>query len=37
MSVELSEEEINKRANEKRRKHKAAKDKLLETKTKEGG
>jgi cob(I)alamin adenosyltransferase len=37
MSIELSEEEINKRANEKRRKHKAAKDKLLATKTKEGG
>ena len=37
MKVELSEEEINKRANEKRRKHKLAKDKLLATKTKEGG
>jgi cob(I)alamin adenosyltransferase len=37
MSIELSEEEINKRANEKRRKHKVAKDKLLATKTKEGG
>nr|HIL75424.1 cob(I)yrinic acid a,c-diamide adenosyltransferase [Rhodospirillales bacterium] len=37
MSIELSEEEINQRANEKRRKHKAAKDKLLATKTKEGG
>ena len=37
MSVELSEKEINERANEKRRKHKAAKDKLLATKTKEGG
>lgn len=37
MSIELSNEEINKRANEKRRKHKVAKDKLLATKTKEGG
>ena len=37
MSDELSEEELNARANEKRRKHKAAKDKILATKTKEGG
>ena len=37
MIEELSEDEINGRANEKRRKHKAAKDKLLATKTKEGG
>ena len=37
MREELSEEEINDRANEKRRKHKAAKDQLLATKTKEGG
>ena len=37
MSEELSEEELNARANEKRRKHKAAKDKILATKTKEGG
>jgi cob(I)alamin adenosyltransferase len=37
MTEELSEDEINGRANEKRRKHKAAKDKLLATKTKEGG
>ena len=37
MSIELSNEEINKRANEKRRKHKVAKDKLIATKTKEGG
>jgi len=37
MTEELSEAEINGRANEKRRKHKAAKDKLLATKTKEGG
>ena len=37
MSIELSNEELNKRANEKRRKHKVAKDKLIATKTKEGG
>jgi cob(I)alamin adenosyltransferase len=37
MSEELSEEQVNARANEKRRKHKAAKDKILATKTKEGG
>jgi|TARA_B100000315_G_scaffold245665_1_gene271849 cob(I)alamin adenosyltransferase len=41
MSEEPSEEElnaqINERANEKRRKHKEAKDKILATKTKEGG
>ena len=37
MSIELSNDEINKRANEKRRKHKVAKDKLIATKTKEGG
>ena len=37
MTEDLSEDEINGRANEKRRKHKAAKDKLLATKTKEGG
>ena len=37
MTEELSEAEINGRANEKRRKHKAAKEKLLATKTKEGG
>ena len=37
MSEELSEEEKNQRANEKRRKHKAAKDRLLATKTREGG
>ena len=32
-----TEEEINEIANEKRRKHKEAKDKILATKTKEGG
>ena len=37
MTEDVSEDEINGRANEKRRKHKAAKDKLLATKTKEGG
>ena len=37
MTEDLSEDEINGRANEKRRKRKAAKDKLLATKTKEGG
>ena len=37
MNKELSEEEKNQKANEKRRKHKAAKDRLLATKTKEGG
>lgn len=33
----MTEDEINARANEKRRKHKEAKDKILATKTKEGG
>jgi cob(I)alamin adenosyltransferase len=33
----MSEDEINKRANEKRRKHKEAKDKILAKKVKEGG
>ena len=37
MNEKLSEEEKNQRANEKRRKHKAAKDRLLATKTREGG
>jgi cob(I)alamin adenosyltransferase len=37
MGEELSEELVNERANEKRRKHKAAKDKLLASKTKKGG
>ena len=37
MNDELSEDELNAQANEKRRKHKAAKDKLLASKTKEGG
>ena len=37
MVEELSESKKNARANEKRRKHKEAKDKLLSTKTKEGG
>ena len=37
MNNDLSEEEVNAKANEKRRKHKAAKDKILATKTKEGG
>jgi cob(I)alamin adenosyltransferase len=37
MNKELSEAEKNQKANEKRRKHKAAKDRLLATKTKEGG
>ena len=37
MKDKLSEDEINIRANEKRRKHKAAKDRLLATKTREGG
>jgi cob(I)alamin adenosyltransferase len=37
MSKKLSENEVNERSNEKRRKHKAAKDKLLATKTKVGG
>ena len=37
MSDVLSEEEINKRANEKRRKHKQAKDKMLAKKNREGG
>ena len=37
MTEEPSEDEINARANEKRRKHKEAKDKILATKTREGG
>jgi cob(I)alamin adenosyltransferase len=37
MSEDLSEDELNERSNEKRRKHKTAKDKLLATKTKVGG
>ena len=37
MKEKLSESEKNARANEKRRKHKEAKDKLLSTKNKEGG
>jgi cob(I)alamin adenosyltransferase len=37
MGEELSEDLVNERANEKRRKHKAAKDKLLASKTKKGG
>ena len=37
MSKNLSEEELNAQANEKRHKHKVAKDKILATKTKEGG
>ena len=37
MEEELSEDMVNKRANEKRRKHKAAKDRLLASKTKKGG
>ena len=37
MTEELTEDEINARANEKRRRHKKAKDKILATKTKEGG
>ena len=37
MKEKLSEEEINILANEKRRKHKAAKDRLLATKTRKGG
>ena len=37
MSGPSEEAEINRRANEKRRKHKAAKDKMLATKTREGG
>ena len=37
MKDKLSEDEKNLQANEKRRKHKAAKDRLLATKTKEGG
>ena len=36
MTDNLSEEELNARANEKRRKHKQAKDRLLAKKTKEG-
>ena len=37
MAEELTEDEINARANEKRRRHKEAKDKILATKTREGG
>ncbi|MGY8999136.1 MAG: cob(I)yrinic acid a,c-diamide adenosyltransferase [Rhodospirillales bacterium] len=37
MSEKLTEDQKNEHANEKRRKHKAAKDKLLATKTREGG
>ena len=37
MGEELSEDLVNERANEKRRKHKVAKDKLLASKTKKGG
>lgn len=37
MTEELSEAEINARANEKRRRHKEAKDKILATKTRQGG
>lgn len=37
MEEELSEDMVNERANEKRRKHKAAKDRLLASKTKKGG
>ncbi len=37
MTEELTEDEINARANEKRRRHKEAKDKILATKTREGG
>ena len=37
MTEELTEDEINARANEKRRRHKEAKDKILAAKTKEGG
>ena len=37
MTEERSEQELNEIANEKRRKHKAAKDKILASKTKEGG
>lgn len=36
MTDDLSEEELNARANEKRRKHKQAKDRILAKKTKEG-
>jgi len=34
---EVSDDEVNARANEKRRKHKEAKDRILATKTREGG
>ena len=37
MTDNLTEEEVNEIANKKRRKHKEAKDKILATKTKEGG
>lgn len=37
MTEDLTEDEINARANEKRRRHKEAKDKILATKTREGG
>ena len=37
MAEELNEDDVNQRANEKRRKHKAAKDKMLAKKTREGG
>lgn len=37
MTEELTEDEINARANEKRRRHKEAKDKILAAKTREGG
>ncbi len=37
MTEELTEDEINARANKKRRRHKEAKDKILATKTREGG
>ena len=37
MEEELSEDMVNERANEKRRKHNAAKDRLLASKTKKGG
>ena len=37
MGEKQSEDIVNERANEKRRKHKVAKDKLLASKTKKGG
>lgn len=37
MNDELDEDEVNRLANQKRRKHKAAKDRILATKTREGG